>query len=214
MALYDTLSTDLNKLLTPQGQLIAPGGQGQVSQMIADSNAAALEAGKPIIGYETFTYEAPGPSPTGRPGSYQEYNVSVPVYGKSEEELYSGLQAEQQRLAGIQQATFEQQQADIAAQLKILEGEKSSLTQAQEDYSNMLAQEAEAKKQAEEQALKDLQISRANSMMANQAGSLQISPAGSTPTTAGTQGFKKRPQQFNPTPYKGLSTIQSGMVNI
>ena len=125
------------------------------------------------------------------------------------------LRAEQQRLAGIQQKTYETQQADIAKQLKIVQGEKSAVSKMQQDYSNMLIAEAQRKKEAEEQAARDLQTQRANQAMAGMSGNLQIQQAGSAPRTGGTQQFRRRVlQQGTASPYKGLSTIQSGMVNV
>ena len=79
----------------------------------------------------------------------------------------------------------------------------------------MLLAEAERKKQAQEQAARDLQTQRANQAMAGRAGSLQIQGAGTTPRIGGTQQFRRRTiQQGTASPYKGLSTIQSGMVNV
>ena len=125
------------------------------------------------------------------------------------------LRAEQQRLAGIQQKQYETQQADIAKQLKIVQGEKSAVAKMQEDYSNMLIAEAQRKKEAEEQAARDLQTQRANQARTGMSGNLQIQQAGSAPRTGGTQQFRRRvAQQGTASPYKGLSTIQSGMVNV
>ena len=110
---------------------------------------------------------------------------------------------------------FETQQADIAKQLKIVQGEKSAVSKAQQDYSNMLIAEAQRKKEAEEQAARDLQSQRSNQAMAGRSGSLQIQPAGGAPRMGGTSQFRRRAlQQGTASPYKGLSTIQSGMVNV
>ena len=127
----------------------------------------------------------------------------------------AALRAEQQRLAGIQQKQYEAQQADLAKQLKIVQGEKSAVAKMQEDYSNMLIAEAKRKKEAEEQARISLQTQRANQARTGLAGDLQIQAAGTAPRTGGTQQFRRRPlQQGTASPYKGLSTIQSGMVNV
>jgi hypothetical protein len=125
------------------------------------------------------------------------------------------LRAEQQRLAGIQQKTYETQQADIAKQLKIVQGEKSAVSKAQETYSNMLITEAQRKKEAEAQTARNLQTQRSNQAMAGRSGSLQIQGASTTPRMGGTSQFRRRAlQQGTASPYKGLSTIQSGMVNV
>ena len=79
----------------------------------------------------------------------------------------------------------------------------------------MLIAEAQRRKEAEEQAARDLQTQRANQAMAGRSGALQIQGAGTTPRIGGTQQFRRRAlQQGTASPYKGLSTIQSGMVNV
>ena len=85
----------------------------------------------------------------------------------------------------------------------------------QQDYSDMLIREAEARKKAQEEEKAMFRARQANQAMAGRAGALQIQGAGTTPRTAGTQQFRRRKVQFGTTtPYKGLSTIQSGMVNV
>ena len=202
MALYD----DVRGLLSREGF----GSSTQVSKTIADAEAKARAEGRPITGYQPLTYK----SSVGR-GHYRGTTVRVPIFGKTEQELLGVVQAEQQRLAGIQQKQFESQQADIASQLKILQGEKGAVAKAQQDYSNMLIAEAQRKREAEEQAARDLQTQRANQAMAGRSGALQIQGAGTTPRIGGTQQFRRRAlQQGTASPYKGLSTIQSGMVNV
>tara|TARA_B100001094_G_scaffold49631_1_gene45129 strand:+ start:622 stop:1299 length:678 start_codon:yes stop_codon:yes gene_type:complete len=110
---------------------------------------------------------------------------------------------------------YETQQADIAKQLKIVQGEKSAVSKAQETYSNMLITEAQRKKEAEAQTARNLQTQRSNQAMAGRSGSLQIQGASTTPRMGGTSQFRRRAlQQGTASPYKGLSTIQSGMVNV
>ena len=201
MALYDDLQGLLNR---GRGDY---GTEDQVNRLIGEAQNRASSEGRTITGYRPFSYQYGG----GRGGVRTE-SFDVPVFGMTEEERLAPLRAEQQRLAGIQQKQFESQQADIAEQLKILKGEKSAVAQMQQQYSDALAKEAEAKQKAQEQAMQDMQTARANAAMANRSGVLQIRPAGSTPSTAGTQGFKRRAQQFG-TAYKGLSKIKSGMVN-
>lgn len=180
----------------------------EIEAAVRTATAEAAKQGRPITGYRPFSYRTGG----GGRGGYRSASIQVPYFGKTEEETYGPLRAEQQRLAGIQQKQFESQQADIAEQLKILKGEKSAVAQMQQQYADALAKEAEAKQKAQEQAMQDMQTARANAAMTNRSGVLQIRPAGSTPSTAGTQGFKRRAQQFG-TAYKGLSKIKSGMVN-
>ena len=69
--------------------------------------------------------------------------------------------------------------------------------------------EAERKIAAEEAAVRS-----ANQRRAELAPRLQIQPAGETPTTGGTQPFKRRRQQFGDTkPYGGLA-INSQTLNV
>ena len=205
MALYD----DLRGLLTIQSGKTYGTSQTQrdFQGRISAAQAKAESEGRMLTGYRPLSYQWGG----GRGGVRYE-SVSVPIFGQTEEERLAPLRAEQQRLAGIQQKQFESQQADIAEQLKILQGEKGAVAQMQQQYTDALAKEAEAKQKAQEQAMQDMQTARANAAMANRSGVLQIRPAGSTPSTAGTQGFKRRARQFG-TAYKGLSKIKSGMVN-
>ena len=160
--------------------------------------------------YESAGFQTGGYTGSGRGAR----GASFYLFQKKPDRM-AELRAEQQRLAGIQQKQYETQQADIAKQLKIVQGEKSAVAKMQEDYSNMLIAEAQRKKEAEEQAQRDLQIQRANQARTGMSGNLQIQQAGSAPRTGGTQQFRRRPlQQGTSSPYKGLSTIQSGMVNV
>ena len=160
--------------------------------------------------YESAGYQGSGYSGSGRGARESNFYLF-----KKKPDRMAELRAEQQRLAGIQQETFNKQQADIAKQLKIVQGEKTAVAKMQEDYSNMLIAEAQRKKEAEEQAARNLQTQKANQAMAGLSGNLQIQPAGSTPRTGGTQQFRRRTlQQGAASPYQGLSTIQSGMVNV
>ena len=201
MALYDDLQGLLDR---GRGDY---GTKDRVNRLIGEAQSRASSEGRTITGYRPFSYQYGG----GRGGVRTE-SFDVPVFGMTEEERLAPLRAEQQRLAGIQQKEFESQKADIAEQLKILKGEKGAVAQMQQQYSDALAKEAEAKQKAQEQAMQDMQTARANAARANRSGVLQIRPAGSTPSTAGTQGFKRRARQFG-TAYKGLSKIKSGMVN-
>lgn len=110
--------------------------------------------------------------------------------------FYKDPRAQQQQ----QQQAFQQQQAeitartqeDIARQLQIVQTEKSAVAKMQEDYANMLKQEADARLKAQQEADTALRVSTANQARGAQAASLQIQPASGTPQTAGTEGFKRR----------------------
>ena len=179
--------------------------------VVNEAKKQAEREGRSITGYRTYTYRR-----RGRGSQYAEPKYyQIPIFGQSEEERLGPIRAEQQRLAGIQQASYEKQQADIASQLKIVQEEKSAVAKMQQDYSDMLIREAEARKKAQEEERLALRTDRANLARAGQTGSLQIQPAGSTPRTAGTQQFRRRSVQFGGgTPYTGLSQISSGMVNV
>ncbi len=160
-------------------------------------------------------YESAGFQASGYVGSGRGSRGSLIYMFQKKPDRMAELRAEQQRLAGIQQKQYETQQADIAKQLKIVQGEKTAVAKMQEDYSNMLIAEAQRKKEAEEQAARDLQTQRANQARTGMSGNLQIQQAGSAPRTGGTQQFRRRvAQQGTASPYKGLGTIQSGMVNV
>tara|TARA_Y100000004_G_scaffold184315_1_gene233196 strand:+ start:45 stop:749 length:705 start_codon:yes stop_codon:yes gene_type:complete len=167
-------------------------------------------------------YESAGFQVGGYVGSGKGQRGSGFYLFKERPDRMAELRAEQQRLAGIQQKQYETQQADIAKQLKIVQGEKSAVAKMQEDYSNMLIAEAQRRKEAQEQAARDLEAQRrsaqagaANRLMEGRTANLQIQQASSAPRTGGTQQFRRRViQQGTASPYKGLSTIQSGMVNV
>ena len=180
---------------------------GQVDAAIKSAVEGAAGRGEVITGYR--------PIKVGLGYRRGIAERQVPIFGRDPAAAEEDLRKEQARLAGIQQATFEKQQADLASQLKIIQGEKSAVAKMRDDYSNMLLAEADRKKKAEEDARLALQAQRANRMMEGIGGNLQIQPAGSTPRTAGTQQFRRRAlQQGTASPYMGLSKIQSGMVNV
>ncbi len=204
MALYD----DVRGLLS-RGGYGSTSTERQMRERIAAAEAEARSLGRPITGYQPLSYRYS----RGR-GNYGSTTINVPLFGKSEQELLGPLQEEARRLSAEQTQLFEEQKLGIAEQLKILQSEKSSLTKAQESYSNMLMEESNRRKEAEEKARQEAATLKINQGMANRSGVFQIRPASSTPRTAGTEGFKRRTQQFGTTsPYKGLSTIKSGMVN-
>ncbi len=204
MALYD----DVRGLLS-RGGYGNSGTERQIREKISAAEAEARSLGRPITGYQPLSYRYN----RGR-GNYGNVTVSVPLFGKSEQELLTPIQEEARRLSAEQTQLFEEQKYGIAEQLKILQSEKSALTKAQESYSNMLMEEANRRKEAEEKARQEAASLKINQGMSNRSGVLQIRPASSTPRTGGTEGFKRRTQQFGKTsPYKGLSTIKSGMVN-
>ena len=196
--------------------------RGMIGDRIVGIGHSYERAAKDLINRRTGEARARGQIITGyRPLEFGYYRsdrkgrLDVPIFGRDPKAAEEDLRREQARLAGIQQQTYERQQADIAKQLQIVQGEKSAVAKMQQDYSNMLIAEAQRRKEAEEQAARDLQTQRANQAMAGRSGALQIQGAGTTPRIGGTQQFRRRAlQQGTASPYKGLSTIQSGMVNV
>ena len=115
---------------------------------------------------------------------------------------------------------FKEQSAEAEAYrtetMKIAEQAKSERTAAEkmmEDYRNMLMQEADAKKAAQEQADIALRTSTANLAMSQRTPNLQISPASQTPQTAGTQPFKRRRLQMMQPGSQTLSGLNIGTFN-
>ena len=70
--------------------------------------------------------------------------------------------------------------------------DRSAVQTMMDDYRNMLIQEADTKRAAQEQADIALRTSTANLAMSGRAPNLQIASASQTPQTAGTQPFKRR----------------------
>ena len=179
----------------------------KAEQRIAQATDQARASGQIITGYRPIEYSYYR--------SDRKRTIDVPIFGRDPKAAEADLRKEQARLAGIQQQTFQKQQADIASQLKILQGEKSAIAKMRDEYSQMLIKEAERRKQAEEDARIALQVQRANRMMEGQSANLQIQAAGTTPRTGGTQQFRRRAiQQGTTSPYTGLSKISSGTVNV
>ena len=173
--------------------------------IVSSATKQAQSEGRQITGYRPVSYKY------GTRAGYRTGTAQIPIFGQTDEERIAPIVAAQQKA----QESYETQQADIASQLKILQGERSAVSKAQQTYSDMLISEAQRKKEAEEQAALDLQTQRSNQAMAGRSGALQIRGAGTAPRVGGTQQFRRRAvQQGTSSAYKGLSTIQSGMVNV
>jgi len=109
----------------------------------------------------------------------------------------------------------QQSAADQAAQLKIIQEEKSAVSKLTEEYTALLKKDAEAREKAMEDAKIAARASAANRLREGASANLQIQGSGSTPRIGGTQQFRRRPLQPGTTPsYGGLSQIKSGMVNL
>ena len=189
------------------GQHIGTDFAGAAKKYIDTARSKALAGGQVVTGYRPLEYTPYR--------SDETQTINVPIFGRDPAKAEEDLRTEQARLAGIQKKIFDRQQADIAAGLKLIQDEKSAVSKMTQEYSDMLIAEADRKKAAEEQAKRELQIQRANTAMANRSGALQIQGASTTPRVGGTQQFRRRViQQGTVSPYKGLSTIQSRMVNL
>jgi hypothetical protein len=86
------------------------------------------------------------------------------------------------------------------------------------DYEQIIAdletdleqQKADLEAEIEAERVAASNIARAEEGVTN----LMIEDVGETSTDGGTSAFKSRSAQYNVTPYTGLSTISSGMVNV
>ena len=172
------------------------------NEAVKSATEQAQKEGRPITGYRSYNYGVY----SGK-GQMRNYTAQIPIFGQTTEERLAPIrtaQAEAQQL-------FETQRDDIAEQLKIVQDERGAVSRMQEDYSNMLIREAEAKRRAEEERRISLQTSRANAARSNVGSNLQIKfgggvkpfSGGSTPRSSGTGQFKRR-----------LNIGQSNMVNV
>ena len=160
-------------------------------------------------------YESAGFSHRGYVGSGRGAREGSFYLFKERPDRLAELRAEQTRLAKIAEEQYKTQTADIAKQLKIVQDEKSAVSKMTQEYAKTLAEEAERRKKAQEEARIAAQTAAANRVMEGRSANLQIQGAGSVPRTGGTAQFRRRAlQQGTASPYKGLSTIASGMVNV
>ena len=110
---------------------------------------------------------------------------------------------------------YSAQLASIAERQKIYDqtmaSRSAALTrQGEEQMAALRSQSAKERETAAQEAA----VRSANQRRAELAPRLQIQPAGETPTTGGTQPFKRRRQQFGDTkPYGGLA-INSQTLNV
>ena len=94
--------------------------------------------------------------------------------------------------------------ADYEQQISDLEGQLAESTA-----------ELEARIQSETEAALALSVASSNTAREEEGVSgLLIEDVGETSADGGTTAFKSRGTQYNVTPYTGLSTISSGMVNV
>ena len=208
---FSPLYGELYGMLNPKGRG-STSTAAQMQRRIAEAEASARAEGRPITGYEPLTYpyrrRADDPERTG--------NISVPIFGQTEEERLAPSRAAQEKAMREMTESYEKQQADIAKNLKIVQEEKSAVSRLMEDYTALTIKEAEARRKAQEEAQTALKTSTQNRLMEGRSASLRINPTESGPRTGGgSQQFRRRLSQFGATaPYKGLNLIAPGAVNI
>ena len=142
------------------------------------------------------------------------------LFAKSMEEQRAALSGQTAEL-GRQRTAFETEmlgaRQEFAGQREAFE---KSAAEREEAFQKMTIQQQEAfrkeQKESEAAANRAAAVRSANQRRAELAQTIQIQPAdGATRRFAGTQGFRRRTTQFGTaSPYKGLGTIQSGMVNV
>ena len=184
----------------------------RMQQRIAEAEASARSEGRPITGYQPLSYRY---GHSGK-GGIKTQNISVPIFGQTEEERLAPIRAAQEKAQREMQESYEKQQADIAKNLKIVQEEKSAVSKLMEDYTALTIKEAEARRKAQEEAQTALRTQTQNRLMEGRSASLRINPTESGPRTGGgSQQFRRRLSQFGATaPYKGLNLIAPGAVNI
>ena len=221
----DMRRADRRKIL--QGMTIYGKDPGSyASQVQLDSRALDALPGDFLANQEGYVfttspyapsaeYESAGYQGSGATGSGRGARASSFYLFKKKPDRLAELRAEQTRLAKIAEEQYKTQTADIAKQLKIVQDEKSAVSKMTQEYTKTLAEEAERRRKAQEEARIAAQTAAANRVMEGRSANLQIQGAGSVPRTGGTAQFRRRAiQQGTASPYKGLSTIASGMVNV
>ena len=156
----------------------------------------------------------------GRPGLYSGEErftyktVKNPYYKGPQDIMGETLAAAEEKYAGFKQELSDitaATQADIADQLKIIQGEKSAVSKLMDDYRNMLIEEADAKRKAQEEQKVGLQTARANAARSTLGSNLQIQFGGGVkPFNGGSMQRRSGTGQFK----RRLNIGQSNMVNI
>ena len=139
------------------------------------------------------------------------YMMENPFYRSPERALQIAteeLGSKFKEFESSQTKSFEQQQSEIAEQLKILQEEKTLNQQLVDDYYKMIKKERKIGRRTEKQRIQALQIARENAARAAAGpGGLQIQYGGGF--TPRADGFM--PQMGGTSQFK---TRQSSMVNI
>ena len=139
-----------------------------------------------------------------------KYSVQNPYYQSpqkiKEEQAAAFAEFKQQQEEAITAA-----QANIADQLKIVQDERGAVSKLMDDYRNMLTEEADAKRKAQEEQKVALQTARANTARSTLGSNLQIRFGGGVrPFSGGSMSRRSGTGQFK----RRLNIGQSNMVNI
>jgi hypothetical protein len=100
------------------------------------------------------------------------------------------------------------------------ESQAAAQRAATERSFNMQIQQQQRQEQAQAERLKQMEISErvkaANAARAGMESQFQIKSASKSPKTSGTQGFKRRQLQINPTSYNAISAGAQplGVINV
>lgn len=143
-------------------------------------------------------------------GGYGYYLTKNPFYRSPEDVQQAATKEVSEQFKALeasQAKSFEQQQSEIAEQLKILQEEKTLNQQLVDDYLRMMKKERRIGRRTEKQRIQSLQIARENAARATAGGGLQIQYGGGVAPSSG--GFM--PQMGGTSQFK---TRQSNMVNI
>lgn len=143
------------------------------------------------------------------PGQSALYIYKDPTVAATEAATQATLKVFQDQAA--EAANYRTETMKIAEQAK---SERTAAEKMMEDYRNMLIQEADTKRAAQEQADIALRTSEANRAMSGRAPNLQIAAASQTPQTAGTQPFKRRRLQMMQPGSQTLSGLNIGTSNL
>ena len=142
----------------------------------------------------------PAPKPVGITDEAKAYRAQTQGMLSQAEKIRSGYSSQLASIAE-RQKIYEQTMASRSAALT---------RQGEEQMAALRTQSAKERETAAQEAA----VRAANQRRAELAPRLQIQPAGETPTTGGTQPFKRRRQQFGDTkPYGGLA-INSQTLNV
>jgi hypothetical protein len=151
------------------------------------------------------------PKPVGITEEAKAYRAQTQSMLSQAEQIRGGYSAQLASIAERQKIYDQTMASRSAALTRQGQEQQAALTrQGEEQMAALRSQSAKERETAAQEAA----VRSANQRRAELAPRLQIQPAGETPTTGGTQPFKRRRQQFGDTkPYGGLA-INSQTLNV